>query len=69
MVRSSIPALKDIIVPIPNLEEQERIADLLDNFRKISNKIEQSLLTEIEVKQKQYKYYRDKLLTFKELQV
>lgn len=66
VVHSSVPALKDIEIPLPNIETQKRIADLLDNFHKLYTDIFTSLPAEIEARQKQYEYYRDKLLTFKE---
>ena len=57
--------LNDIIIPVPPLEEQERIVSILDRFDKLCNDISEGLPAEIEARQKQYKYYRDKLLTFK----
>ncbi len=59
--------LKQIMLPIPPLEEQERIVAILDRFDKLCNDISQGLPAEIEARKKQYEYYRDKLLTFKEL--
>ena len=56
-------------IPVPSLEEQERIVKILDEFEKICNDISEKLPAEIEARQKQYEYYRDKLLTFKELKV
>ena len=55
-------------VPVPPIEEQRRIVDILDRFEKLCNDISDGLPAEIEARQKQYEYYRDKLLTFKELQ-
>ena len=66
VVHSSIPAIKEIIVPIPSLEEQQRIVDILDRFDKLCNDLSEGLPAEIAARQKQYEYYRDKLLTFKE---
>lgn len=54
------------LIPLPSLEEQKRIVDILDRFDKLCNDISEGLLAEIEARQKQYEYYRDKLLTFKE---
>lgn len=54
-------------VPIPPLEQQQRIVDILDRFDTLCNDISNGLPAEIEARQKQYEYYRDKLLTFKEL--
>ena len=59
--------LKQITLPIPSLAEQERIVAILDRFDKLCNDISQGLPAEIEARKKQYEYYRDKLLTFKEL--
>lgn len=58
-----------IPIPYPNdikksLEEQERIASILDKFNKITTSITEGLPKEIELRQKQYEYYRDMLLTF-----
>lgn len=53
-------------IPIPSLEEQERIIAILDRFDALCNDITAGLPAEIEARQKQYEYYRDKLLTFKE---
>ena len=58
-----------IELPIPNLKEQERIVNILNRFDKLCNDISEGLPAEIEARQKQYEYYRDKLLTFKELEV
>ena len=45
----------------------ERIADILDRFDTLCNNLTSGLPAEIEARQKQYEYYRDKLLTFREL--
>lgn len=54
-------------IPVPPLEQQQRIVDILDRFDALCNDITSGLPAEIEARQKQYEYYRDKLLTFKEL--
>lgn len=54
-------------IPVPPLEQQQRIVDILDCFDTLCNDISSGLPAEIEARQKQYEYYRDKLLTFKEL--
>ena len=64
VVHSSVPALKEIIIPLPTLEKQKRIADILDNFHQLCNDISTGIPAEIEARTKQYEYYRDKLLTF-----
>ena len=53
-------------IPVPPLEEQERIVNILDKFDALCNDITRGLPAEIELRKKQYEYYRDKLLTFKE---
>lgn len=60
--------LNDIIIPVPPLEEQERIVSILDRFDKLCNDISEGLPAEIEARQKQYEYYRDKLLMFKRVE-
>lgn len=55
-------------IPIPTLEEQQRIVDILDKFDVYCNDLTQGLPAEIELRKKQYEYYRDKLLTFKRLE-
>jgi len=54
------------IIPVPPLTEQERIVAILDRFDALVNDITQGLPAEIEARRKQYEYYRDNLLTFKE---
>ena len=57
-----------MIIPLPTLTEQNRIVNLLDKFNKLCTDISIGLPAEIEARKKQYEYYRDKLLTFKEKQ-
>lgn len=59
-------ALKQLCVPIPTTSEQERIVSILDRFDALCNDLTSGLPAEIEARTKQYEYYRDKLLTFKE---
>ena len=59
--------LNKIIIPLPPLEEQQRIVEILDRFDKLCNDISEGLPAEIEARQKQYEYYREKLLSFKKL--
>ena len=59
--------LNRIEIPLPPLEEQKRIVTLLDRFDALCNDISTGLPAEIAARQKQYEYYRDRLLSFKEL--
>jgi|LSQX01.3.fsa_nt_gb type I restriction enzyme S subunit len=66
------PSISDSIVkkfqiPIPPLSEQERIVEILDKFDKLVNDISEGLPAEIKARQKQYEYYRGKLLNFKKV--
>lgn len=63
----SVSELKAIKIPVPSLDVQERLVQVLDNFDAICSDLNIGLPAEIEARQKQYEYYRDKLLTFKEL--
>ena len=58
--------VKAISIPIPPKKEQERIVAILDRFDKLCNDIYEGLPAEIEARKKQYEYYRDRLLSFKE---
>ena len=55
------------VIAVPSIEEQKRIVSILDRFDVICNDLTSGLPAEIEARQKQYEYYRDKLLTFKEV--
>ena len=54
-------------IPVPPLEEQERIVAILDRFDALCNDLTSGIPAEIEARQKQYEYYRDRLLSFKEV--
>ena len=58
--------VKGIELNIPSKDEQQKIINILDKFDKLCNDITNGLPAEIDRRQKQYEYYRDKLLTFKE---
>ena len=58
----------NISIAIPTIEEQEKITEILDRFDTLCNDLSTGLPAEIEARQKQYEYYRDKLLSFKEIQ-
>lgn len=55
---------KKFMFPIPPLEEQERIVNLLDQFDAAHTAIEEEITKEIKLRTQQYEYYREKLLTF-----
>ncbi|EFK3963271.1 restriction endonuclease subunit S [Escherichia coli] len=51
-------------IPIPPITEQDRIVSILDKFDTLTNSITEGLPREIELRQKQYEYYRDLLFSF-----
>ncbi|EAO3034186.1 MULTISPECIES: restriction endonuclease subunit S [Gammaproteobacteria] len=56
--------LAKLEVPVPSVTEQERIVKILDKFDTLTTSIQEGLPCEIELRQKQYEYYRDLLLSF-----
>ena len=67
--KSSVPNMsssdiKKARIPIPPLEVQQRIVNVLDNFEAICSDLQIGLPAEIEARKKQYEYYRDLLLSF-----
>ena len=58
--------LNSILIPLPEASELKRIVDILERFDKLCNDISEGLPAEIEARTKQYEYYRDRLLSFKE---
>jgi len=68
VIRVSIYNLGKIVIPIPPLQEQERIVSILDKFDALVNDATIGIQAEIEARRKQYEYYRNKLLTFKEFE-
>lgn len=58
------PMLLEYLIPIPPMEEQERIVGILDKFETLVNDLSKGLPAEIALVQKQYEYYRNMLLTF-----
>jgi type I restriction enzyme S subunit len=63
--------IESVQVPIPyandpekSLEEQARIVAILDKFDALTNSLQEGLPREIDLRQKQYEYYRDLLLNF-----
>ena len=67
----TVPMVKKLTIPIPfpndkkkSLVEQARIVAILDKFDTITTSLQEGLPREIELRQKQYEYYRDLLLCF-----
>ena len=65
--RQWISTFANIDVPVPDLEEQKRIASILSNFELLVSDMKVGIPAEIQTRRQQYGYYRDKLLTFEEL--
>ncbi len=68
-VSSSVTSLRrpmflNLPIPVPSLKEQARIVAILDKFDTLTTSIQEGLPREIELRQKQYEYYRDLLLNF-----
>ena len=68
--RASVPrlaknAFAKIKIPIPPLSEQQRIVSILDKFDTLTSSISEGLPKEIELRRKQYEYYREQLLSFR----
>ncbi len=59
---------KKVKIPIPSIEKQKEIVETLDKFNALTNNISIGLPAEIKARRQQYEYYREKLLTFKELE-
>jgi len=62
----SVAKLLRLEIPLPPLAEQKRIVAILDRFDSLCNSLTEGLPAEIALRKKQYEYYRDKLLSFKE---
>lgn len=62
----SVRRLEQVEVLFPSIEEQQRIADILDRFDALVNDISSGLPAEIAARRAQYEYYRDRLLSFPE---
>lgn len=63
------PSMYDVLnmqIPLPKIEQQERIVEILDHFDTLCNDVSAGLPAEIKAREEQYEYYRNKLLTFNE---
>ncbi|WP_201624626.1 restriction endonuclease subunit S, partial [Psychrobacter urativorans] len=56
--------LKTMLIPLPPLAEQQRIVAILDKFEALTTSLTEGLPREIELRQQQYEYYRELLLSF-----
>ena len=64
VTRLQAGSLPKYTIPLPPLEEQQRIANILDKFDTLVNSISEGLPREIALRRKQYEYYREQLLSF-----
>ena len=58
--------VRGTVIPVPPIAEQERIVAILDKFDALVNDISVGLPAELKARRKQYEYWRNKLLDFKE---
>lgn len=65
----TIEDIRKFRIPLPSMEIQNTIVHTLNNLDELVNNIIEVIPTEIEKRQKQYEYYRDKILNFKEVEV
>lgn len=56
--------IKDFVIPVPSMPEQQRIVSILDRFEALTTDLQSGLPAEIEARRQQYEYYRNRLLTF-----
>jgi type I restriction enzyme S subunit len=63
----SVADTDKLLVPLPSLQVQSHICELLDRFETLTNDLSSGLPAEIQTRRNQYEYYRNQLLTFKEL--
>ena len=61
----SMKDIQNFSIPVTSLQEQERIATILDRFESLTTSLQSGLPAEITARRQQYEHYRDKLLTFK----
>jgi type I restriction enzyme S subunit len=65
VIEVAVKDLEKILIPIPPITEQARIVAILDKFDALVNDISAGLPAEISARRRQYEYYRNKLLTFR----
>ncbi|EID24941.1 type I restriction modification DNA specificity domain protein [Streptococcus oralis SK1074] len=64
VIRINSKDIEKFQIILPSLTEQERIVSILDNFNTLTNSLSEGLPKEIELRQKQYEYWREQLLNF-----
>jgi len=62
--RVNADSLAKILIPVPTAEEQDRVVNILDKFNTLTASLSEGLPREIKLRQQQYEYYRDLLLSF-----
>lgn len=66
--RQYIRTYSQFPIPLPPLSVQEEIVNILDKFDTLVNDLTQGIPAEINLRRKQYEYYREQLLSFRELE-
>ncbi|MBO4789260.1 MAG: restriction endonuclease subunit S, partial [Lachnospiraceae bacterium] len=64
VVHASISSIEQLVVPIPPLEIQEAIVNVLDRYSDAKEKLIHELALELDARKKQYEHYRDQILSF-----
>lgn len=67
LAMANLSFVRSLKIPVPPMDEQKRIAEVLDKFNAICSDLRVGLPAEITARQKQYEYYRNQLLTFKQI--
>lgn len=62
----AVGRIEAVKIAVPSLDEQKKIASILDKFDRLTNDLSTGLPAEINVRRRQYEYYRDRLMTFQE---
>ena len=64
VIELSINEMEKIKIPLPSIIVQNYVVSILDKFEKLVNDVNEGLPKEIDLRQKEYEYYREKLLDF-----